>query len=113
MDTHPFSIAKGQAHKAQQKGSCASDDKRHTPALPCDCTPDAQTLAEVWAGRARMARARLDGRRMIARRDELIGELGVDGKVHENVIRRYYIETDPDKILDDIDREALRKEGLL
>lgn len=107
---HPDDIAQGRAHKDRQKGTCASDDKRN--ALPCDCRPGPELVADAWAGRARMARARLLGRRQIRSTDETVRRLDHNGDVTVTTERRYFIETDPDKILDDTDREALRRAGL-
>lgn len=53
---HPESIATTRAHNRRPPGTCASDEKRHPGR--CDCRPDPDDLAEVWAGRARMAGGR-------------------------------------------------------
>lgn len=50
---HPETIATSRAHERRQPGTCAADD-RQAPG-PCDCRPDPDDLADVWAGRARMA----------------------------------------------------------
>lgn len=55
---HPHAIAVARAHERRWPGSCASDDTVTTPRPPCDCQPDPEDLAQVWAGRARMAAAR-------------------------------------------------------
>lgn len=53
---HPETIAKSRAHRDRRKGSCADDipETRGT----CTCQPDPDDLRQVWAGRARMAKAR-------------------------------------------------------
>lgn len=53
---HPETIARDRAHTRRPPGTCASDDK--TDPGSCDCVPDPADLEQVWAGRARMARAR-------------------------------------------------------
>lgn len=53
---HPETLATTRAHDRRQPGTCAADD-RQTP-RPCDCRPDPDDLAAVWAGRRRMATAR-------------------------------------------------------
>lgn len=58
---HPTWIARARAHDRRRRGSCAKDqadnraDRRRTA---CTCAIDPDDLAAVWAGRARMARAR-------------------------------------------------------
>lgn len=61
---HPEAIARARAHAAA-RGSCPGRSARPAtkrrpaqPAEPCTCTPDPTDLVAVWAGRARMARAR-------------------------------------------------------
>lgn len=55
---HPATIARARRH-ADRGGRprCAADGKAGRDAV-CTCEPDPATLAECWAGRARMARAR-------------------------------------------------------
>lgn len=52
---HPASIATARAHQRAAAVDCPAKTDR---AEPCICRPDPGDLAEVWAGRARMARAR-------------------------------------------------------
>lgn len=61
---HPEAIAAALAHVERRGRGCArtadaasrsAGDRRR---VACTCTPDPETLAEVWAGRARMAAAR-------------------------------------------------------
>lgn len=52
---HPETIATTRAHQRATAGACPAKTDR---AEPCACRPDPDDLAEVWAGRARMARAR-------------------------------------------------------
>jgi len=51
---HPEHTARHIAHQARRLGSCASDSDR---AQPCDCPPSPAVLADLWAGKARMAAA--------------------------------------------------------
>lgn len=74
---HPETLAKAHAHETRQRGECEIDTGRskvERAALTCTCRPDPAYLAEVWSGRARMARARLVAGYLTAR-----GPLVVDG----------------------------------
>lgn len=52
---HPERIAQADAHQSRRPGSCQHD---HDRTLPCDCPPEPAALADLWAGKARMAAAR-------------------------------------------------------
>jgi hypothetical protein len=52
---HPQHTARHLAHQAHHRGSCANDTDR---AEPCSCPPAPAVLAQLWAGKARMATAR-------------------------------------------------------
>lgn len=52
---HPEHTARHIAHRAHQHGSCANDSDR---TQPCDCPPLPAVVADLWAGKARMAAAR-------------------------------------------------------
>lgn len=52
---HPEAIATARAHQRAAAADCPAKTDRSEP---CVCRPDSDDLAEVWAGRARMARAR-------------------------------------------------------
>jgi hypothetical protein len=98
---HPETLAQGRAHKCQdpgrlspcpivapghvcpERGTCRRrKGGRAGPPVPCTCTPDPADLAELWAGRARMAAARLAAgvaldaldREALARLDTSAGE---------------------------------------
>lgn len=105
---HPIEVARSRTHKAREKGSCANDSDR---TVPCDCEPTESELADAWAGRARMAQARLDGRAIVQWEDVVVQVEGDDGLVRRDTERRFFIEHDISKILDDTDREALRRAG--
>jgi hypothetical protein len=51
---HPEAIARDRAHHRARR--CPAKASRGHK--PCTCQPDPADLADVWAGRARMARAR-------------------------------------------------------
>jgi hypothetical protein len=58
---HPETIAQTRAHQRRRPGTCAKDkagSKAERRRVDCTCRPDPEDLAAVWAGRARMARAR-------------------------------------------------------
>lgn len=58
---HPNTIARHRAHERRRPGSCAKDkaaSKADRRSVECSCRPDPEDLAAIWAGRARMARAR-------------------------------------------------------
>lgn len=58
---HPSTIARHRAHERRRPGTCAKDDagsKAERHRTDCTCQPDPEDLAAIWAGRARMARAR-------------------------------------------------------
>jgi hypothetical protein len=52
---HPEHTARHIAHQARRRGSCSKDSNR---TQPCDCPPLPTVLADLWAGKARMAAAR-------------------------------------------------------
>jgi hypothetical protein len=62
---HPRAIATTRAHR--RTPTCPARGNK-APG-PCTCTPDPDDLAEVWAGRARMARARQAAGRPLNRLD--------------------------------------------
>jgi hypothetical protein len=51
---HPRAIAATRAH--QRTPTCPA--RKSKGREPCTCVPDPVDIAEIWAGRARMARAR-------------------------------------------------------
>ena len=58
---HPNTIAQHRAHERRRPGTCAkdqADSKTERLGTACSCRPDPEDLAAIWAGRARMARAR-------------------------------------------------------
>ena len=55
---HPERIAQAVAHQAHWRGSCQHD---HDRTLPCGCRQERAALADLWAGKARMAAARAAG----------------------------------------------------
>lgn len=58
---HPETIGQARAHQRRQPGTCAKDDahnKAERQRIACTCQPDPGDLDAIWAGRARMARAR-------------------------------------------------------
>lgn len=57
---HPYPENRFAVDRLRPRPPCPADDPRALPSTPCTCAPDPDDLAEVWAGRARMARARAD-----------------------------------------------------
>lgn len=55
---HPEEIARGRAHASPARRTAHKCATTADPPGPCDCPPELGALAEVWAGRARMALAR-------------------------------------------------------
>lgn len=54
----PDVIARRRQHARRDRRPCPADDRTTTPRPACECTPPAEDLAAVWAGRRRMAAAR-------------------------------------------------------
>lgn len=54
---HPVAIARRRQHARRDRDPCPADDKTE-PRPACECTPPAEDLTAVWAGRRRMAVAR-------------------------------------------------------
>jgi hypothetical protein len=58
---HPNAIGKARAHERRVRGTCGIDaatSKKERRELACTCVVDPADLADIWAGRARMAAAR-------------------------------------------------------
>lgn len=73
-DTSPDTIARNRAHAdpRRARGTCPADPtgRQKRGGGPCACTPDPADLADVWAGRARMAWARHDAGQPLDAHDE-------------------------------------------